>query len=205
MKKEKTLFTILFSIIVFSLIAQQAPPPNEVFNDINIENSFIKWKGSNLFKINEHYGTVKFQSGLVHFKGDSEVSGGEFLIDMKSIVNTDGKYNEMLVWHLKNEDFFEVETFPTASLKIIAIEYSDRNNMTVNAELTIKGKTQPIEFKSVVEQVKDQFTIRSRFIIDRSKWGITFGSKDFIQDLSDDIISDAIEFEVEIAVKHDGC
>ena len=44
-----------------------------------------------------------------------------FIIDMSTITNTDledAEYNAKLVNHLKSDDFFGVEKFPTAKLEI---------------------------------------------------------------------------------------
>lgn len=165
--------------------------------EINLEKSVVKWAGSNLFKFNKHFGTVNFKSGKI-FKKDKTIIGGEFVIDMNSIVNTDGKYNEMLVWHLKNEDFFEVEKYPTSKLQIRQVKYVDNNNLEIKASLTIKGITNEIEYQAQIEKVGGKTLMKSKFIIDRSKWLVKHGSNSFFKDLKDDAISDAIEFEVVV-------
>ena len=63
---------------------------------IDTTKSVVKWTGSNLFKYNKHFGTVVFLSGEV-IKSNGKIIGGNFAIDMNSISNTDGGFNEMLV------------------------------------------------------------------------------------------------------------
>ena len=96
-----------------NLIVAKEETPEEVhtnfdgFVGINVEKSIVNWKGSMLFSFGEHYGTVNFKEGSLEFKND-EIIGGSFVVDMNTMVNTDGDYNEGLVNHLKNEDFFDV-------------------------------------------------------------------------------------------------
>ncbi len=167
---------------------------------IDTAKSVIKWKGSNLFKFNQHYGIVKLLSGEISMNGGS-ISEGKFVVDMNSILNTDGKYNEMLVMHLKNQDFFDVAKYPEAKLEINQIKYEDDGHMEIEALLTIKGISKPIKFSSTIEKGPNETFLKSRFIIDRTQWGISYESKGLVASLKDDIISDAIEFEVTIVFR----
>lgn len=169
---------------------------------VDTTNSIIKWTGSNLFKFNKHFGTVKFEKGNLVLKKDS-IIGGDFEIDMNTIRNTDGKYNEMLVGHLKNEDFFDVEKYPKSRLEILKITYKDHSNLDIEARLTIKGITQPINYSSTLDQSGEQLIMKSQFIIDRTRWNVNYESKSLLDGLKDDIISDAIAFEVTVALKSD--
>ncbi|MEO9512973.1 MAG: YceI family protein [Flavobacteriaceae bacterium] len=171
---------------------------------IDTAKSVIKWKGSNLFKFNQHYGTVKFSSGEISMNEDG-ISGGKFVVDMNSIMNTDGKYNEMLVSHLKHKDFFNVEKFPLAKLEIHQIKHADNGQMEIDALLTIKGISRPIKFSSTWEKGPNETMLKSKFIMDRTRWGISYESKGIIGSVKDDIISDAVEFEVILVFGFRGC
>lgn len=118
---------------------------------------------------------------------------------MHTIINTDGKYSEMLVGHLKNEDFFDVEKYPIAQLEILSVKYLNNTEIETHANLTIKGITNKINFNSVLEDSRDSFIMKSSFIIDRTKWGVNYESKSILDGLKDDAISDAIEFEVIVS------
>jgi polyisoprenoid-binding protein YceI len=169
---------------------------------IDADKSIIKWTGSNLFKFNKHFGTVKFEKGSLIRKKDS-IIGGAFEIDMNTIRNTDGKFNEMLVGHLKNEDFFDVEKYPKARLEILKITYRDSINLDIESDLTIKEVTQRINYSSTLDQSGEQLIMKSQFIIDRTRWKVNYESQSLLDGLKDDIISDAIEFEVTVALKSD--
>ncbi len=184
---------ILLLVIAGSIVSANAQKNLK----IDTSKSIIKWTGSNLFKFNKHYGTVKFESGKIITKNDS-IIGGHFKIDMRTIINTDGKYNEMLVGHLKNKDFFNVEEHPTSKLEILSLKYKDTIQIKVEANLTIKGVTKKINYRSTIETSDDGVVMKSSFIIDRTRWGINYESKSILGSLKDDTISDAIEFEVII-------
>ena len=83
-----------------------------------MKKSSIAWVGKKV--TGQHNGTINFSSGTLVFKG-KVLKGGEFVVDMNSINTTDlqaGKGKEKLDGHLKADDFFGVEKYPTAKLKI---------------------------------------------------------------------------------------
>ena len=188
------------SVVLLALLCATSMVSGQNQISIDTSKSLVKWTGSNLFKFNKHFGTVKFRNGVFLKRGGS-IFGGKFEMDMTSIINTDGKYNEMLVWHLKNEDFFDVEKYPTSKLEILNVRYNDHTNVEIEANLTIKNTTQPIAFGATLENVNDKLVLKSKFIIDRTRWAITYESKSLLNSLKDDIISDAIEFEVIVYTK----
>ncbi|WP_298237100.1 YceI family protein [uncultured Algibacter sp.] len=163
--------------------------------ELDIKNSIVKWEGSNLFKINKHNGTVKFKNGHV-LKKNGNILGGEFIIEMESIVNTDGKPNDRLVNHLKNEDFFDVKKYPNAKLQINNVIYESNDSVSIIANLTIKGITKEIQFNPKFNVIDKKEVMTSKFTIDRTLWGINYESKGTLGAVKDDIISDTIELEV---------
>ncbi len=192
---RKMILAVTFYCTVFLLQAQSVLP-------IDVENSQIKWTGTNLLKLGGHHGTVSFKSGELNFMGDTLV-GGLFFADMHTISNTDGKFNEILVDHLKEEDFFHVKQFPLAVLEITKVTYHSDTTLAIRADLTIKGITHEVNFESVIPRKESSFDIQSVFLIDRTKWQVRYGSKSFFNDLGDDAISDAVKLEVWIRL--DGC
>lgn len=170
---------------------------------IDTEKSVINWSGSKLFQFNEHYGTVKFSKGTIFWSGDM-VMGGYFETDMNTILNTDGKYNEMLVSHLKDEDFFDVGNHPIAQLKIVEALYVEEDEIKVEALLTIKEVTHPINFRMSVEERDKTFVFKSKFVIDRTRWGIQYESKGIMGSVKESIISDAIKLDVVLVITS-GC
>jgi polyisoprenoid-binding protein YceI len=173
---------------------------------INLEKSTIKWKGSMLFSFGEHYGTVNFKSGYLLKSGD-KLSGGSFVVDMNTIVNTDGDYSPNLVEHLKNEDFFDVPKYPEATIEFLQVELNKAGKYKIITDLTIKGIKKSIvlydvEFIDNSSKLFDETASKMsvKFKIDRTEWNISYASKG-ISTVKDYAISDAIELEVEVYLK----
>ena len=163
---------ILF--IAASLLLSTTSFSQEKLN-INIQESTIKWIGEYTFYFGGHNGFIQFKEG--HFiKTNDIITGGKFVIDIN---------------HLKEPDFFDVKKHPLGSLKITKVEYSDKTHARIEADLTLKGVTESINFR--VEFNYAEKEMKTRFKIDRKRWNVNYKSK-----FKDGAISDAIGFEVSI-------
>lgn len=166
--------------------------------------SKIMWSGNK--PTGTHTGTISLSEGEV-MVNDKNLEAGKFSIDMKSIVVTDLKADdgkENLEAHLmgtvegKEGDFFNVNEFPTAMFEITSVE-GDQYKPTVNGNLTIKGKTNPVSFNATVSYPGDTMFLKSeKFTIDRTLWGVNYGSKSVFDNLGDKFISDDMELEIEL-------
>nr|WP_321406661.1 YceI family protein [uncultured Carboxylicivirga sp.] len=152
---------------------------------VDTKKSVIEWKGEKV--TGEHSGTILFKSGELEFK-DSKLTGGEFVVDMTSITNTDladEEYNKKLVGHLKSDDFFGVATYPESTLELSSVK-AKGDAYEVNGKLTIKGKTHPIAFD--VKEADGVFTGVMK--VDRTKYDVRYGSGKFFDNLGDKVIYD---------------
>jgi len=115
---------------------------------------------------------------------------------MTSIKVTDmeGEYADKLAGHLKADDFFGTDKHPTATLKFTKVG-GHGSHYHVTADLTIKGITSPVKFEM---NVGDN-AATTKLKIDRTKYGIKYGSASFFDDLKDKAISD--EFDIDVALK----
>ena len=190
------------ALLALMLISGFATTTAQLFEehlDIDTSKSKILWYGDYAFYFGGHEGIITFKEGYFIKKGDGSISGGKFIIDMNSIKSTDIDNEEArasLDDHLKNEDFFDVPKFPTATLIITGVEYHDSTHLKVYADLTIKDITNPINFQAELDYKEEEMT--TRFKIDRTLWGITYNSKEVEGKLKDGLISDAVGFEVSI-------
>lgn len=188
---------ILFIMMtIFSIIYSYAQEQLR----INPSKSELKWFGINVLNIGGHHGIVHFKEGYF-IKTNSKITGGSFTIDMNTIASIEGNktdYNNGLVKHLKNEDFFDVEKFRTAKLMITDVNYQDTTHLLVVANLTIKEITVPITFDAEIDFEKQQML--TKFEIDRTLWGITYESQTYSINLKDKAISDMIAFEVKLSL-----
>ncbi|CAM3444869.1 hypothetical protein AEQU2_02362 [Aequorivita lipolytica] len=155
--------------------------------------SQIMWEGAK--PTGKHHGTINLTSGTI-FLNNGKAEAGNFAFDMNSInvEDLEGEDKANLEAHLKGTvegkegDFFNVKEFPTAKFEMTGIE----NNM-VKGNLTIKDKTNVVEFPATVTMDGDKMMLKSEpFEIDRTKWGVNYGSKSIFPSLGDKFINDAI-------------
>lgn len=187
---KKRLITITLLLAVNSALLSQEKLP------VNIQKSTIKWIGELTFNFGGHDGFISFKEGYF-LKKNNVIIGGEFIIDMNSITNSDIKEQRAkdgLIQHLKEPDFFDVKKYPTAKLSITSVEYFEDKTMRFYAKLTIKGITNPIKFYAKPNYQEKSLT--TKFKIDRKSWGVNYQSK-----FKNSFISDAIGFEVLIKLK----
>lgn len=181
-----------------------APPtPSADFKNsrevaINAQNSQIMWTGRAVGK--EHVGTVKIKNGTFNF-AESKMVGAMFTIDMSTIADNDleGAMREKLVTHLKSDDFFSVEKYPEAYVKIMSIEDgADAGYIKANAELTIKGIMHPVLIYGKTSMENGRAKFEGNVTIDRTLWDIKFGSEKFIEGTGVQVIDDNITFNITL-------
>lgn len=167
------------------------------------DQSEVKWHGTKV--AGEHDGNINVQSGELTV-ADNALVGGTIVIDMNSITNadiTDAENNGKLVGHLKSDDFFGVETHPTATFNLtnatpISGAAAGAPNYNVEGTLTIKGNTNPVSFPATVTIENGVASAAADVKVDRSKYDVRYGSNSFFDNLGDKAISD--EFTVSFDV-----
>lgn len=187
MKNLKSIALAL--VVVLSTAAVSAQTKN-----ISTTASTIEWVGKKV--TGQHNGTVNFKDGALVFKA-KKLKGGVFTVDMTSLTATDlsGEYQGKLNGHLKADDFFGTDKFPTAKLVFKKIGTKSANVYNVTADLTIKGITKPVTFVLTV----NGNTATTAFNVDRTKYDIKYNSKSFFESIGDKAIYD--EFELKVALK----
>ena len=180
--------SILFSSISYAITNS---PKND--KEINTKISSVSWKGKKV--TGSHEGTIMIKSGFLKFE-KKKLIGGEFEIDMTSLVCTDlsGEYKGKLEGHLKADDFFGVSKFPISTLEITKTKLKKGNTYECTAEITIKGKTEIITFNTDINIDSAVAKIK----IDRTKFDIKYGSGSFFKGLGDNMIYD--EFDLNITL-----
>lgn len=162
---------------------------------VDTDASVIEWIGT---KTNgRHNGTVQLENGTLQVK-DGTIEGGEFVMDMTTIVSTDEKMDEennmKLTGHLKSADFFKVEEFPTAKFVLTGVEATNQaveesaeenteeidqyrvTNPThmISGNLTIRGVTKGITFPAKVEMTDNGVSAIAKFNINRKDWNLDY-------------------------------
>ena len=199
----KKLFTFLMLIILASCntnpnqaSTQQAQGVATADNIYNVETaqSQITWTGREV-STSYHYGTLDFVSGNFEISNGAIVNG-EFIVDMTSINNQDmeGDSKARLEGHLKSDDFFSVESYPTAAISINSSELISDGKWNVSADLSIKGFTHPVNF----EMISSEDGWSANLVFDRSKYDVRFRSGSFFENLGDKLIYDDIELSINL-------
>jgi polyisoprenoid-binding protein YceI len=185
----KTLKSVLIAVTIFAttgLFAQQMK--------VDVEKSNLEWHGKKV--TGEHDGTIDLKDGWFTWS-DNKITEGEFVINMTSIKNSDIddlEYRAKLEGHLKSDDFFGVETYPTATLKVKGSDAFKNNEAQVKGHLTIKGITHPVEFTAT----KNGMKFMAEIVVDRSKYDVRYGSGSFFDNLGDRMIYDDFTMKVSI-------
>lgn len=165
---------------------------------VDKNESSVKWLGKKV--TGQHNGTISFSEGTLEVTDGKPVSG-VFVIDMNSMVNedlTDPNWNQKLIGHLKSDDFFGVEKFPTSKLVITSVESKGANKYLFKGDLTIKGITNPAEFEASVVLNGNNAVAEGTLVIDRSLYNVRYGSGRFFDNLGDKTIYD--EFTLDFKV-----
>ncbi|MAZ73941.1 MAG: lipid-binding protein [Flavobacteriaceae bacterium] len=186
----KTLKSLVLIAVVIT--ASAFTNPMHMKKQINIKESTITWKGKKV--LGSHTGTIQLKDGYLEMD-DNLLTGGMFVVDMTTINVTDleGESKGKLEGHLKSDDFFGVSSHPTATLEITSAE-KNVDGYIVTGNITIKGTTQPITFD--LDMTSSMATTSLK--IDRTKFGVRYGSGSFFDNLGDNTISDNFELDVTL-------
>ncbi|WP_026755599.1 YceI family protein [Sediminibacter sp. Hel_I_10] len=174
---------------------------------VNVTDSQIEWKG---FKpTGTHTGTIKIDNGNLTVD-DGRLQSGTFVIDMESIEVTDleGDDKMSLESHLKGTvegkegDFFNVNQFPEATFEVTSTESLAAGKSRLSGNLSMKGQKHNISFPVTISNEDGVMKIESEpFTIDRTQWGINYGSKSVFDNLGDQFINDDMELKIMIKAK----
>ena len=171
---------------------------------VDTDNSTINWIGAK-FTGDQHTGTINITDGKLMTEGN-ELVGGSFVIDMTSIKNTDLPEDKQgnLVGHLTSGDFFEVETYPTATFEIAeitAVEGNPEQTHNITGNLTMKDITKSITIPAQVSIADGSLSAKTtQFVIDRTAWNVVYGSTT-TGALKDKAIKDEIALQINLSTK----
>ena len=163
-------------------------------------SSNVQWIGRKV--TGEHSGRIQLAGGFI-VKNDGKLESGEILMNMQSITVDDiedPKWNQKLVDHLINDDFFDSEKYPTA--KFVFNKFKGKGADTnVSGEMTIRDKTVSTDFiLNVVMDVDSSFASGS-INIDRTLFDIKYGSGTFFEDLGDRMIMDEFSLNFKVIAR----
>jgi polyisoprenoid-binding protein YceI len=130
---------------------------------------------------------------LKALNGDAQVSGGDvrgtLVIDAASI---DTKNNRRDT-HLRSKDFLEVVTYPTIVFTANSARPAGPGRVEVTGVLTVHGQNQPLTLQAELNRSGTSATVSTQIEIDRNLWGVSWGGKILVGNVS--------RFEIRAAFK----
>lgn len=194
------------SFLVIAMTLLSTASFAEVYN-LDTTASRIEWKAGKKLG-DSHNGEVKVKSGKFETDDKGMVKKASVIADMKTITSEDlkdnPKYQKMLVDHLSNEDFFNVQKYPESTFELtnIAPKAGLKDEFTVKGNLTMNGKTMPLEFPAKISSDKKSIVGTANVKIERLKWDLKYGSSSLFKSLSaDKIINDTFDLTLKLVAK----
>lgn len=166
----------------------------DIVSYVFTEDSKIGFVGSKV--TGSHEGGFKTFTGGFAVAGDELASGThQIVIDMDSTWSD----SEKLTGHLKNADFFDVETYPESTFVLTSVEAIEEGGThRLEGELTLHGVTRKIAFPATVTVADEQVTLTSEFSINRFDFGIEYPGK------ADDLIRKEVVIKLDLRAVPDG-
>lgn len=174
---------------------------------IDAEKSVLEWIGRNLN--NRHHGRIGIRGGELVIRA-GKPSDGSIMLEMNTISNIDLQdpiWHEMLIRHLKSDDFFAVEQFPTALFRLAGWEARygaspGSPNGVATGALTIRDVTRTISFPAIVApQADGSIKAHAAFDIDRTLWNVCYGSGKLFERLGMHLVHDIVTLELFILAR----
>ncbi|RQO30251.1 hypothetical protein DBR32_11795 [Taibaiella sp. KBW10] len=188
-----------------------AKQTGSVYN-LDAAGSSIKWTAYHKGGLNPRFGIIK-AAGTVSVEKNA-ITGGSFTIDMNSLTTdtaavaaAEGKKSTDLDMHLKGADFFDVAKYPNAKFEITGVTAFDSTKVKsviqgatniVSGNLTLKDKTVNVTFPAKVNVTESEITVESKFVINRSDWGLSYKTEGNPADWG---ISKDIEIQMNVKAK----
>lgn len=196
----KNFFKVIATLAILSFVSFSFKTTEVISNSLDLEKSVVIWKARKV--TGAHEGTVALKSGNFDF-ADGVLTGGAFEIDMTTIdcIDLQGEWKDKLVGHLKSDDFFGVNNFPTAKFVITSvISRGKPGEYKVVGDLTIKETTKEIKFNAMIDDGGEARTGTANITIDRSEFNVRYGSGSFFDSLGDKTIYDEFDLEVSLVI-----
>jgi rhodanese-related sulfurtransferase/polyisoprenoid-binding protein YceI len=171
---------------------------------LSMEKSALRWTGRNL--TNQHRGRIELVSGSLEISRSGDVVAGKVLVDMQKITCEDIEnpgMNKVLIEHLGNIDFFDVENFPEGSFTIVQTERlvggpPGQPNFRIYGEMELRGVTRVIEFKAMINPVPDGISFQAQVEVNRVNFGAVYGSGSLFERLGMHLVNDLVTIDLTL-------
>jgi polyisoprenoid-binding protein YceI len=199
MKTQNTpLRTYLKALAAFAALALTAS--SLVAKDYEMTSHTIHWTGSMPAKT--HEGLLPLKSFDADITDEGKVTALKAVVDMTKINVTDleGGKRDKLTGHLKSDDFFHVEEYPTAIFIL-----SEHKDGKLHGTLTIRGVSKKIALPVKVSGHSDRgWILAGNFDYNRIDFGVDYqnsGFLGFVNAAKSKLIDDMIDVNVTVKVE----
>ncbi|MFC1784657.1 YceI family protein [Candidatus Neomarinimicrobiota bacterium] len=141
---------------------------------IDIDKSFVKFKVRNM-GIRNVYGTITGMSGTVNFDIQNLDSA---IFDVAVKVNTIDTNSKKRDAHLKNEDFFKTDKWPTIRFKSKTI-HKQEDIYSVIGDLTIKDVTKEIQVPFKIDENDKTIIFTGGDVVNRLDYNVGLDYNNF--------------------------
>ncbi len=211
MKTNKLFLSMLFAASMFMLACSGGQENSEAEADtenmeaeaaestmedfsVSAEESQVMWKGE-MLGLYSHEGTLGLSEANLMME-NGQITGGNFVVDLTTMTPTDENYKEEkgstpsdLVAHLSSPDFFNVDSFPTASFTIESVEGN-----TASGTLTVRGKSNPETVENITINDEDgNKVIRGTMTFNRMNYDVSFEMP-----VADKVLADEIQLDIQL-------
>lgn len=220
MKFLSNLFLVAMMAIAFTSCKNNPEPTSDATEvaaeavgidyTVSPDAAKINWEGSK--PTGTHNGSISISEGTLSV-ANGAVTAGNFTIDMKTITVLDlqGDEKGYLESHLTGtakpeeaDHFFNVAKYPTAKFEIVSVTPTSGQtyNSDVKGNLTIRDITKEITIPANITVAADNVVVTTeQFMINRTEWGVNYGSKSIFDNLGDKFINDEIKLQIMVEAK----
>jgi polyisoprenoid-binding protein YceI len=157
--------------------------------DLSPTDSKVEWTGSKV--TGKHDGKFEKFTGWIALEGDKPESAKIHVdIDVASLKSD----SEKLEGHLKTDDFFAIDKYPTATFTSTEIKAGGEKGAThtITGNLKMRGVEKSVSFPATVKVDEKEVTAKAEFSINRKDWGIAYEGK------KDDLVRDDVVIRLDI-------
>ncbi|TPE45320.1 YceI family protein [Pontibacter mangrovi] len=190
--------------------------PTDTFA-LDTAQSKVTWIGAKM--TGRHNGLIDIQTGELYMT-DSLITGGKVVLSMTTVRSADKTIdeasNKKLTNHLRSDDFFDTERYPTAVFELTgiapydsseagtsdAVVYSELRvqhpSHRITGNLTIRNQTKSVAFPARVTLEDSLLRAKANFNIDRTQWGLVYRSD---KSLGDQTIRNEVNIGLDLVAK----
>lgn len=165
--------------------------------------SWVRWVGRNGNGF--HDGSVDVTDGSVTLTAGR--AAGSVTVDPRTLRSHDlagDPSHDVLIAHLLSDDFLFAERFPAveftvSGVRALADAVPTSATHEVSGELLLRGVRKPLTFPATVsERPGERLAVEAHFELDRTRWGVIYGSARFFRYLGMHAVFDPVSIALRL-------